>query len=126
MLKIDLLPKSFRIAHINKLMLVGLVVLLALVGAFWFSTGATVKGQTAAVEKQIAEVQSAAAEFDRVTAELTQKKAELQPIADKVKFVEDADKCGAIYWELYDKIKRYIWSQAENGWLAVSAMLLPS
>ncbi|MCX7599081.1 MAG: hypothetical protein N2512_09475 [Armatimonadetes bacterium] len=120
MLRIDLLPKSFRIARLNKLMLVGLLVVLGLVAAYWLQTGATINAQIADTERQIASVRDAANQYDQTMAELGDKQAELQPIADKVKFVEDADKSGEIYWELYHKLKRYIWAQARMETFRIS------
>lgn len=113
MLRIDLLPKSFRIARLNKLLLVGMLVVLGLAAAYWLQTGATINAQIAETERQIASVRDAANQYDKTMAELGEKQAELQPIADKIKFVEDADKSGEIYWELYHKLKRYIWAQAQ-------------
>ncbi|MCD6351439.1 MAG: hypothetical protein J7M26_04880 [Armatimonadetes bacterium] len=113
MLKIDLLPKTFARARINRLMIIVGVVLLVLCLMYWFHASAVVGKQIAQVQEQISQVKPTADKVDQLTAELNSKQAELKPIADKVKFVEDADKSGEPFWEQYHKIIKYVYGRAQ-------------
>jgi len=112
-LKIDLLPRTFAQARTNKLLLVAGLVALLLCAGFWLNMSLSLQRQIAQTEAKIEEVKPIATEVDKLTSELNQKKAELQPIADKVSFVKEADKSGEIYWDQYHKIKRYIYGRAQ-------------
>jgi hypothetical protein len=112
-LRIDLLPKTIAQARTNRLLLVASLVALALCALYWLHTSSAIQAQIAATEKRIEEVKPVAAEVDKLTAELNKKQADLKPIADKVDFVAEADKCGEIYWDQYHKIKRYIYGRAQ-------------
>jgi hypothetical protein len=119
-LRIDLLPKTFARARLNRTLLVVSLVVLGLVGLYWLQAAVSLQRQISATERQVTEVKPQADEYDRLTSELTQKQNDLKPIADKVNFVRQADECGGPYWDAFHKIKRYIYARAQMRSFSIS------
>lgn len=124
-LKIDLLPARIPRARTNKkiLALLGLLLIAALLGFGFLMT--TAQAKLAAANE---ELQKATEEANKVTAienETQAIQARLQPIADKVKFCEQADECGYPYWERFYAINEFIYGGAEMRFFGIMARNAP-
>jgi len=124
-LKIDLLPARIPRARTNKriLALLGLVLIAALLGFGFLMT--TTQAKLAAANE---ELQKATEEANKVTAienETQAIRARLQPIADKVKFCEQADECGYPYWERFYAINEFIYGGAEMRFFGIMSRNAP-
>jgi Flp pilus assembly protein TadG len=111
-LRIDLLPKSFALARFNKLLLVVLIVVLGVCAGGWMMYATKVQAQIDDVAASITKVQPDATAYDSTMAEISAKQADAAPIAAKVKFVDDANRSGLLYWDQYEKVRRYIYPRA--------------
>ena len=108
MLKIDLLPRHFAVARTNRFVMVLLIIALAAVMGGWVYALTSVKGQIGSTKADLDEVEPKAKEVERIEGETNAKQAELNPIAQKVDFVADADESGAQYWDRYHDINEYV------------------
>ncbi len=121
MLRIDLLPRSIAQGRRNvKLMMFSLVAIVAaaLVMFLWLQQ---VKQDIAATEQEYNEAHAKAEEVRRIDREADAKQTELQPIADKIEFVENADGSGEEYFDRFWKINEYIYAQAQMSSFQITA-----
>lgn len=112
MLKIDLLPAHYAIARRNRKVIFTSIPLLVGVAALWLlvllNINHTIGKQKAALE----EATAAANIVLDIQSKTSAKQAELQPIKDKVDFVQAADKSGGQYWDRFHEINKYIYDKA--------------
>ncbi len=113
MLKIDLLPRHFAIARTNKRILVGAVVFAILLALWFLYQYNGVRTQIAQTEQAIAEVKPTADEVRELEAQTSEKQGWLDPISDKIDFVEKADKTGEEYFDRFHSINEYIWAEPQ-------------
>ncbi len=121
MLKIDLLPKHFRIARTNKRILtIGIMLLVVVGGGFWLKYKA-IRGEIVNVEQAIAQVQPIATEVGELETEISEKQGWLDPIQAKLVFVENADKTGDDYFDRFHSINDYIWKGAQMSSFSITS-----
>jgi len=120
LLKIDLLPRHFAVARTNKLWIAIMMVGLIVVTLGW---GGQVMATVKNIEKTKTEFEQVKKTADEVRdreSKTQQKRAELQPIADKVDFVEKADTSGEQFWDRFHAINRYIYNRAQISRFAIT------
>lgn len=120
MLKIDLLPRHFAVARTNKIVLTGMIVLLVLVLLGWGAVIMDTKAKIAEANRKFEEVKPIADEVRKTEAETQAKQAQLAPIAQKVEFVDLANKSGEQYWDRFHAIKEYIYEKAQVTSLSIT------
>lgn len=113
MLKIDLLPRHFAVARINKLVMAIMIVVLIGAMLFWGGMVMATKSNISKTEAELAEVKVTADKVRALEKETNDKRSELKPIADKVDFVEKADASGAQFWDRFHAINRFIYERAQ-------------
>ncbi len=113
MLKIDLLPRHFAVARINKVIIAGLIVVVLVVMAGWGFAVLATRSNIGKAETELAEIKVTADKVRALESETNQKQAELKPIADKVDFVEKADASGEQFWDRFHAINRFIYERAQ-------------
>jgi hypothetical protein len=111
LLKLDLIPAEFKVAEINRKVLLGSIPLLVGVLALWVLLFFAVKGTIARTEKELAETTVVADKVRGLEQETADKKGELDPIQGKVDFVKDADASGEPFWDRFHKINQYIYDR---------------
>ncbi len=94
-------------------MLTVMIVLLIVTLVGWMAIIGGVKSKITAANAEFDEVKPTADKTRAAEAETTSKQSELQPIADKVQFVTDADECGGQYWDRFHAINEYIYERAQ-------------
>lgn len=120
-LKIDLLPPGVKRARTNKKLLFLILVLLVagvLSVGFWATS---LKTKLAGLNEEYNTVKAEADEVRAIETETGGIKGRLQPIADKVRFIAQADECGYPYWERFYEIAEYIYGGAELRFFGIMA-----
>lgn len=121
MLRIDLLPPGVRRARTNKklLALIVLLLLAAGLGVGFYAT--TLQAKLTGLQAEYTKVKEAADEVRATEAEAGGIQGRLQPIADKISFIRQADECGYPYWERFFEIAEYIYGGAELRFFGIMA-----
>ena len=120
MLKIDLLPRHFAIARLNKKLIVVVVIALIAVAGFWLFRVNTLKATIAETETELAKVTVIANKVRDLANEAGQKEGDLAPIQEKVDFVAAADESGAQFWDRFHAINKYICDEAQMSDITIS------
>ncbi len=120
MLKVDLLPRHFAIARLNKKLIVVVVIALIAVAGFWLFRVNTLKATIAQTEETLAEVTVIADKVRGLAQEASQKESDLAPIQEKVDFVAAADDSGAQFWDRFHAINKYISNDAQMSDITIS------
>ncbi len=94
-------------------MLTVMIVLLLVTLVGWMAIIGGVKSKITAANAEFDKVHPTAEETRAAETETASKQSELQPIADKVQFVTDADECGGQYWDSFHAINEYIYERAQ-------------
>lgn len=121
MLRIDLLPPGVRRARTNRklLALIVLLLLAAGLGVGFYAT--TLQAKLSGLQEEYTKVKAAADEVRATEAEAGGIQGRLQPIADKISFIRQADECGYPYWERFFEIAEYIYGGAELRFFGIMA-----
>lgn len=120
MLRIDLLPRHFAVARINKLVMAVMILILIVVMLFWGGMLMATGRKIAAAEQRYQDAHGDAQKVRALEDETKQKRAELAPIAAKVKFVGDADRSGEQYWDRFHAITKFIYDRAQVSRMAIT------
>ncbi len=120
MLKIDLLPRHFAIARLNKKLIVVVVIALIAVAGFWLFRVNTLKATIAETQAKLDEVKVIADKVRGLEQEASQKESELAPIQEKVDFVAAADESGGQFWDRFHAINKYISNEAQMSDITIS------
>lgn len=121
MLRIDLLPPGVRRARTNKKLLALIVLLLVPValGVLFYAT--TLQSKLTGLQADYTKVKEEADKVRATEAETGGIRGRLQPIADKISFIRQADECGYPYWERFFEIAEYIYGGAELRFFGIMA-----
>ncbi|MCE5216422.1 hypothetical protein LLH03_05235 [bacterium] len=97
----------------------GLLLAAAVLGfGFLFTTLQTSIGRK---NQELADATKLADEVRKLESEVSAKKGRLQPIADKVAFIDQADECGYPYFDRMYKILEFIYGGAELRFFGIMA-----
>ena len=121
MLKIDLLPPRVPRTRANKKLLaaLGLLLILALLGNGFMLLNLDTKLKGAKADLEDAQKRAnVVRDVEKKTGEIS---GRLKPIADKVKFIRQADECGYPYWDRFYEIAEYIYGGAELHMFGIMA-----
>ncbi len=113
MLRIDLLPPGIKARRVHRLLIILIVVVIVVEGGALFAMYSGIKAKRAATEEELAKVTKVADQVRDLKKEIGEKEGLLQPIADKITFVEEANASGEQYWERFHAINEYIYEKAE-------------
>lgn len=113
MLRIDLLPPGIKTRRLLKFLVVLVVAVLLAEGGVLFAMYTGVRNTRQATEEELARVTQIANEVRSLEGEIGEKRGELQPIADRIEFVEKADASGEQYWDRFHAINEYIYDRAQ-------------
>lgn len=113
MLRIDLLPPGIKTRRLHKLLVILIVAILLAEGGVLFAMYSGVRSTRQATEETLVEVKQVADRVRSLKNEVSAKQGELQPIADRIEFVEKADASGEQYWERFHAINEYIYERAQ-------------
>jgi len=94
-------------------MLTVMIVLLIATLVGWMAIIGGVKSKIAAADAEFDKLKPTADKTRDAEDETASKQADLDPIAEKVRFVEDADNCGGQYWDAFHGINEYIYDKAQ-------------
>jgi len=112
-LKIDLLPRHFAVARRNKSLIVLMVLLIIPTIVVMTSWTHKLNKQKAAIEAKIAEVQPDADKATELNNQANAERSRIQPILDKIAFIEAADKCGGQFFDRFYAINQFISNKAQ-------------
>ena len=121
MLRVDLLPVRIPRARTNRVLLVAILVLL---GASVLGVLGMVGQKTAELNRandELTQQKTAADAVRAVESETGTVQGRLKPIADKIKFIDQADECGYPYWERFAEVNEYIYGGAQVHWFGIQA-----
>ena len=113
MLRIDLLPPGIRTRRLHKLLIILVAAILLAEGGVLFAMYTGIRNTRAETEEELARVDQVASQVERLESEIAAKRGELQPIADRIEFVADADASGEQYWDRFHAINAYIYERAQ-------------
>jgi len=89
-----------------------MIILLVVVMLGWLAVVMNTKSRIAEFNRKYDEVKPIADKVRDLEGKKAAKEGQLAPIAEKVKFVEEADKSGEQYWDRFHAINRYIYDKA--------------
>jgi len=113
LLRIDLLPRTFEIARRNKVVMAVMVLALILALAGWGFAVVKIRSDIARTQQEYDAAHAEAEKVRAIEKETQAKQAELAPIAAKVDFVSQADRCGEQFWDRFYSISQYIPENAQ-------------
>jgi hypothetical protein len=120
LLRIDLLPRHFAVARVNKLVMAVMILILIVAMLFWGGMVMATGKKINAAEQRYQDAHGDAEKVRTLERETKAKEAELAPIAAKVDFVGEADRSGEQFWDRFHAITRFIYERAQVSRMAIT------
>ncbi len=105
----------------NKRILVGLAVGLAIAVLWLLGEVGTQAARKSAADEELTKAKAAADEVRKLETDAQTMNGRLKPIADKISFIQQADECGYPYWERFAEVNEYIYGGAELRFFGIMA-----